>query len=306
MHYGAFLVFGTVAIMKISVVITCFNYGMYLAEAIASALDQTYPPHEVIVIDDGSTDDTPTIAESFGNRVQFIRQENAGPACAKNTGIRHASGDLVALLDADDRWLPKKLELQAALFRRYSNLGLCYSSYFQIDAAGNRIVSCDAPQQLELKELLRGNQIGNLTAMFPRKIVDEVGWMDASLPAVEDWDMWIRIAERLEARGITENLAEYRIHSNNISADSGRMFHKRMALFRKHRNHYSKQSELLEALESGAKLARAQYVADLLGLSIVAKESGRWFESQRLKFIALIHLPNPGKFMLKKILSWRF
>jgi glycosyltransferase involved in cell wall biosynthesis len=99
---------------SISVVIPCYNKKLYIAEAIQSALDQTLKPLEVIVIDDGSTDESAAIAESFGNRVQVLRQKNQGESVARNRGIDLAKGEWVALLDADDVWLPNKLEKQMA------------------------------------------------------------------------------------------------------------------------------------------------------------------------------------------------
>lgn len=101
--------------IRISVVIPCYNGGEFLAEAIQSALAQTHPPCEVIVIDDGSTDDSASIAESFGPPVRVIRQRNQGESVARNRGIEAASGDWIAFLDADDVWMPSKLEQQLAV-----------------------------------------------------------------------------------------------------------------------------------------------------------------------------------------------
>ena len=100
----------------VSVIIPTYNRAPFVGEAIESALAQTRPPLEVVVVDDGSTDDTADRVAHYGDRVVYVRQTNAGPATARNTGIGHARGDLIALLDSDDRWLPQKLEWQVPLF----------------------------------------------------------------------------------------------------------------------------------------------------------------------------------------------
>ena len=110
----------------ISVIIPAYNYARYLAEAIDSALGQTYAPLEVIVVDDASTDDTPRVLAAYGQRIRAIRQPNGGAGAARNTGIAAARGEYVAFLDADDVWLPRKLELQMALFDADPALGLIH------------------------------------------------------------------------------------------------------------------------------------------------------------------------------------
>src|SRR5689334_22859965 len=100
------------AAMRVSAIIPCYNYGKYLARAIDSILAQTYAVSEIIVVDDGSSDNTREVATSYGGCVRYIYQQNAGRAAARNHGIREATGDWIALLDADDWWLPQKIELQ--------------------------------------------------------------------------------------------------------------------------------------------------------------------------------------------------
>ena len=97
---------------EISVIITTYNYSRYLAEAVESVLKQSYPAHEVVVVDDGSTDSPGTILSAFGERVKYLRQENSGIAAARNLGLRQINGDVVAFLDADDIWTEDKLSLQ--------------------------------------------------------------------------------------------------------------------------------------------------------------------------------------------------
>src|SRR5690242_14976762 len=115
---------------SVSVIIPTYNRARFVGEAVASALAQTLPPLEVIVVDDGSTDDTADVVARLNDpRVVYLRQENAGPATARNTGVEAARGDLIALLDSDDRWLPRKLELQVPLFEGDGKIGLVYGGF---------------------------------------------------------------------------------------------------------------------------------------------------------------------------------
>jgi glycosyltransferase involved in cell wall biosynthesis len=111
----------------VSVVIAAYNGAQYLPEAIDSALAQTYPKVEVIVVDDGSTDSTAEVVGAYGARVRYLYQQNAGTAAARNTGIQSAQGELIALLDQDDRWLPEKLARQVPLFFDEPRVGLVHS-----------------------------------------------------------------------------------------------------------------------------------------------------------------------------------
>ena len=111
---------------SISVIVPCYNGRRYLAEALDSVLTQTHRALEVIVVDDGSTDDSPRIAQGYGNRVSLVQQSNAGPAAARNAGIARATGDLLAFIDQDDLWLPDKLAIQCVAFRDDPSLDLCY------------------------------------------------------------------------------------------------------------------------------------------------------------------------------------
>ena len=116
---------GVKKLPAVSVIIPCHNYGRFVTAAVESALSQTYQPVDVIVIDDGSTDDTPERLQAFGSRIRYIRQENQGVSAARNTGIRQSCGEWVAFLDADDFWHPQKLEAQ---FRSIQTLAGSISS----------------------------------------------------------------------------------------------------------------------------------------------------------------------------------
>src|SRR5258708_4350216 len=122
--------------LRASVVIPAYNHARFLRETIESVLVQTLPPDEVIVVDDGSTDETPAILASYSSRLTVVRQDNRGFSAARNTGAARASGDVIAFLDSDALWLPTKLERQIVRLTADPDLGLVHCGVEEIDAAG--------------------------------------------------------------------------------------------------------------------------------------------------------------------------
>jgi len=197
-----------------------FNSARTLRESAQSVLDQSVDSLELIVIDDLSTDDTAAIAQNLAARdarVRLIsRPERGGPAAARNEGMAAARGRFIAFCDADDLWLPTKLERQLELAKA-SGAALIFSSYRRVDAgfagpaaessAPERVIH--APARVTYAELLRHNVIGCLTAVIDTRKTGPVSMPD--LPGAEDWGLWLRILrEGGQAVGITEPLALYR------------------------------------------------------------------------------------------------
>jgi glycosyltransferase involved in cell wall biosynthesis len=211
----------------VSVVIPAYNEGPLLAEAIESVLAQSYScpdPYsciEVVVVNDGSTDPrTRETCLSYAERLIYIEQENGGVAAARNTGVKAASGSLIALLDQDDRWLPHKLETQVRDLTMHPRAVLAHSSFYRIDAGGERTgVSRLAEREWQpLPSLLIDVPIASGTTLMRREAVEKAGGFDPEMPGTDDWDLWLRMA----AHGGTffcnsEPLAEYREHSANTS-----------------------------------------------------------------------------------------
>lgn len=202
--------------MSVSVVIPSYNYGRYVAEAIDSALGQTLPPLEVIVVDDGSTDDTPQVLATYGDRIRVLRQKNAGVAIARNSGIAAARGEYVAFLDADDVWLPRKLELQMPRFEGAVGLVHCgveFGNVIQLPRVGGDVA--DALLLLE-PDVIHGP---GSTVVVPKRVAEEIGGFDASLPASEDWDFIYRVASRYRVAHVAEPLVHYRKHGSGRHDD---------------------------------------------------------------------------------------
>lgn len=204
---------------EVSVVIPTYNSAHFLSDAIQSVLAQSYEDFEIVVVDDGSHDDTRRVVESFGERVRYLHQANAGVAAARNRGIVESSGRYVAFLDADDTWMPSKLQRQWEALQADPNRRLCYAAFVVVDEQLVPIEVRFSPRQGSALEdlLLRGNVVGSMTVMCERALIDEVGGFDLRLSQCADWDLWIRIAARTEFIYLDEPLATYRQHGQNMS-----------------------------------------------------------------------------------------
>jgi glycosyltransferase involved in cell wall biosynthesis len=212
----------------VSTIIPAYNAAAYVRETIDSALAQTHREHEIIVVDDGSTDGTWEILQSYGDAIQAVRQPNGGPARARNTGARIARGEWLAFLDADDLWLPEKLQRQLAeaertgaalVYTNRENFGSCETvSTLQSDG-----VTLHAGESFE--RLLEGNFITLSSVLVDRRVFAEAGGFDeaAVLIGVEDWDLWLRIAAAHPIALCREPLTRYRRHPGGISRNVNRM-----------------------------------------------------------------------------------
>jgi glycosyltransferase involved in cell wall biosynthesis len=204
---------------KVSVVISTFNHGHFVASAVESALAQSYLNTEVLVVDDGSTDNTREVLDAFAGRISYIYQENRGLSAARNTGIRAARGEFIALLDADDMWVPEKLEAQRAVFADHPDTGIVSCGHVLIDDTGREVSlgSSWGSGGFRFRRLLQGNCVsGGSNAVVKRLCFDAVGLFDESLRSSEDWDMWLRIAGRYQVRFTSQILTRIRISANSM------------------------------------------------------------------------------------------
>jgi glycosyltransferase involved in cell wall biosynthesis len=207
----------------ISVVIPAHNAELYLDEAIASVRSQTFSDYEILVIDDGSTDRTAEIASSYDG-VLVLAQNNRGAAAARNAGIRAARGKYIAFLDADDVWLPSKLEKQAARLLENPRSEWTYTDAWVFDSATDRTI-CRIGERIRLHQgdilrpLLLRCFIPSATPVVKRTILSEAGLFDEARERriAEDWDLWLRIAGRHAVSLIDEPLARIRMHATNTS-----------------------------------------------------------------------------------------
>jgi glycosyltransferase involved in cell wall biosynthesis len=179
----------------VSVVIPTYNRCNWLSRAIESVLRQTYSPFELIVVDDGSTDGTPELLEAYGDGIRVIRKENTGVSGARNAGIRAAKGELIALLDSDDRWLPEKLEHQVAFFKASPRAMICQTEEIWI-RNGIRVNPKRRHRKFSgmiFEKTLALCLVSPSAVMIRTALFREVGLFDENLPACEDYDLWLRI-----------------------------------------------------------------------------------------------------------------
>ena len=198
---------------KVSVVIPTYNRAHLLRRALDSVFAQTYGNFELLLIDDGSTDDTAGLVAGYDDpRLRYLRQDgNRGVAAARNRGMREASGSLIAFLDSDDEWLPEKLARHVAVFEANPpSVGLIYSGVETVDAKGGRRVDLPVHRGLMHGQLLLSNVlVGGSCAMVRRSVVATVGYFDESLTAIEDYEYWLRIARFYRFEVVPAPLVRY-------------------------------------------------------------------------------------------------
>lgn len=224
----------------VSVIIPTFNRAHTLPRAIRSVFDQTYQDWELIVVDDGSEDDTVCVVRGFGDpRVRCIRHEqNHGQAAARNTGIKAALGTYIAFLDSDDEWLPEKLAKEVALFEASGQgVGLVYVGKMIWDANG-RMLSIRMPtlQGDVYEKLLAWDFIGSCSRVTLRKnILESVGGFDEKLALHDDWDLWLRVAKVSRVGFVPECLVKRHFGSAQVSGSLWRIYEAKAKVVEKHR-----------------------------------------------------------------------
>jgi len=233
---------------RVSIIVANYNYGHYLAEALDSIRAQSISDWEAVIVDDGSTDDSIAIAERYlkDSRFRLIRQQHQGQPQTKNRGISEARGEFIAFLDADDRWLPTKLEKQLAIFRGRSNVGLVYTRRGFIDPSGT---CCGIDQRpmyhgIVLNQLFRDNFVCFSSVLLPRAVITQVGQFDEGLQLSIDYDWWLRIARSYEFVGINEPLVEYRTGHANLSRRVAERLDTAMQIMRRFQSDYDQPPRL--------------------------------------------------------------
>jgi glycosyltransferase involved in cell wall biosynthesis len=220
----------------IAVVIPAFNHARFLAEAITSVLSQTRPADEIVVVDDGSTDDPASVVAQFPS-VKLIRQDNRGVPAARNLGLNSCKANDVVCLDADDRLLPNALEAGLARITARPDCGFVYGGHRQVSEDG-RPMSTDCIRPIEgdsLLALARRDLIGPpATVFFRRDRLLKVGGFDETLRRNEDYDLYLQLAERYPVANHLEIVAEYRKHAHNKSSDHVEMLKVELLVSRRH------------------------------------------------------------------------
>lgn len=274
----------------VSVIMPVFNGQAWLGEALDSALGQRFTALEVILVNDGSTDDSLAIARARARsdaRVRVFDQDNAGLPSARNKALKMAQGAYLALLDADDAWLPHHLTQAMSAFESDPDLGLVHANIQRINANGELIDVpvrswCDTMDAFDALAL-RHEHVSCPTAVFSRHAVDMVGGFDPRFTGLgcEDRDLWLRIAARFRVRYLDSVTARYRLHPDSMSAAAGRMALARQMLV-------AKLSESPRGARLGSHM-EAMIDSDLgLGLS----QQGRYVDAIIRQWTAWRRQPN--------------
>jgi glycosyltransferase involved in cell wall biosynthesis len=214
---------------KVTVIMPAYNRAAYLREAIDSVLAQTLSDLELIVVDDGSTDETAALLAAVGDaRLRCLRQEHRGVSAAVNRGLRAARGEYIARLDSDDVWFPETLQTLAAVLDARPEIGAVYAKGQAMTAGGKPLPRTNGlPQRFEgdsLRSLLYEDFTCNIVTLARRSCFERAGEYDESLPANEDWDMWLRIAEHDRFAFVDRILARFRLHEGNMTGPTSPLF----------------------------------------------------------------------------------
>lgn len=218
---------------KVSVIIPVYNSSKYLSETIESVLAQTFQDFEIVTVDDGSRGNSKEILqgyiEKYPNKIHYIYQENRGIAGARNTGIRNAKGEFIALLDADDKWHPERLEAGVKVIESSPEIGLVYTNVTKINEKGDFLGTPTNEQCLSgyiFEDLfLRKANFYTLTVLFRKECCDKVGLFDENpvCMGVDDRDLWLRISRKYRIEYVDKVLAYYRVHGTQYSKNLDKM-----------------------------------------------------------------------------------
>ena len=248
----------------VSVIITCYNQSRFLGDAIESVLSQSHPAREIIVVDDGSTDTTASVASRYN--VKYVRQRNRGLSAARNRGIAESSGAFLLFLDADDRLLPCALAASLVSLHDHPNCAFVYGGYQHIGADSSVIRHETFPSDGgdAYGALLHYNRIGmHAAVMYRRCVFDLVGGFNARIRAAEDYELFLRIARRYPIHCHAQVIAEYRKHDSNMSNDAALMLRSMMRVLRHERRYVRTREEYRRAWELGVEGSRAFYLERL-------------------------------------------
>ena len=279
--------------MRASLIIPTFNHARFVGAAIDSALAQTVSAFEVIVVDDGSTDETPTVLARYAGRVRVLRQQNRGLSAARNAGLAAAHGTFVAFLDADDVMAPTKLAAQLEVLERSHAIGWTYCDVLMETVATGATATASerfgyASRALDgwlFPELVHGNFIPAIAPLVRRTALEVAGGFDERLTALEDWDMWLRLSLIAEARYTPAMLVTYRIRPGGMSEDRARMDRSRVLVLDK----INRTRPV--ALESLGIVGR-RIIADTHNwLGKEAYASGDWREARRRFAASVVTVP---------------
>lgn len=281
---------------RVSVVIPCFAQAHFLGDAIESALGQTHPAHEILVVDDGSPDNVREVVGRYPG-VRCLSQPNQGLSAARNRGLGESTGDFIVFLDADDRLLPHAFATGLAAFANRPGCAFVWGYRRLIDAAGQPVADHqDRPPafgRARYVDLLRENIIGPpVVVMFRRAVVEQVGGFLIEPRCCEDYELYLRLVRSHEAWGHQQVIAEYRIHDANTSRNHAAMLAGNLIALARQAAFTGSDPKLRRALRIGRRIAHERHDGGprLSALSRSVR-SGHWREALRGGAVLLLRYP---------------
>ncbi len=235
----------------VSIIIPTYNRRQSIGRSVRSVLNQTYRDFELIIVDDGSTDNTKELVADFNDeRIRYVRHEgNKGEAAARNTGIKAARCDYIAYQDSDDEWLPEKLARQIELLENASpEMGVIYTGFWKAENHKRTYVPFSWVSQKNgdiHKELLKGNFIGSPVVLIKKECFNKVGLFDERLRNLVDWEMWLRISKRYHFRCVDEPLAVAHYDSDNVSDNPDSLIDALELVLEKNHHEFEAEKKLL-------------------------------------------------------------
>lgn len=279
----------------VSVVIPCYNQSHFLGKAIESLFNQTYQNFEIIVVDDGSTDNEIALITSKFDNVRLIKQKNMGLADARNTGLRESTGEFIVFLDSDDRLLPNALEAGINSLREHPDCVFVSGFCRQIDQEGNLLPFID---QSRIKEgtdhyqaLLQNNYIWTpANVIFRRNIFQKISAFDCSINQTADYDLYLRITRHFPVYQHGEIVSEYRQHETSMSSNHLVMLKHILVIFEAQKGFIKKNKKYQKAIRQGKRYYFYIYGKLILLRTVTLLKKKKWKESFHNLFIFIEYL----------------